>query len=275
MSLPRLDSWSAANGAERWGLYESISASLPDGFKGSGQLQLDQGQLPCFVQLTSGLPWLLVLGHSFQRGLSAAEEEQARRLDDPPPLTLVEMRPTKTVEVKPFLMMRDPLPWSVAEKVLDKQIERRGRPALAGPDQLAPAYLLLPEVEAIAHALGASLPFETQWESACRARSQTLFFFGSKLPEDRVLAGYVNPDLSKATPNPFGFRGLFIGEWCRDPWRPGYDAPPDAASRVIRGGASAFWPWQGSEWAFCVSAMRMPSSDLVGGCAGARLVVEL
>jgi formylglycine-generating enzyme required for sulfatase activity len=264
-----------ADAAERLRLYESISASLPDGFKRFDPPQLDQGQLPCFLHPTSGLPWLLVLGHSFQMGLSPAEEEQARRLEDPPPLTLAEMRPTKTVEVKPFLMMRDPLPWSVAEKVLDKQIKRRGRPAFAGPDQMAPAYLLLSEVEAIAHALVASLPSETQWESACRARSQTLFFFGSILPEGEELAGYVTPDLSKATPNPFGFRGLFIGEWCRDAWRPGYDVPPDATSRVVRGGASAFWPWQGAEWAFCVSAMRMPSADLVGGCAGARLIVEI
>jgi len=71
--------------------------------------------------------------------------------------------------------------------------------------------------------------------------------------------------------------GLFVSSWCAERFRSSYE--PDApvvGAWAIRGGGSLFWPWQDSgEWAFCVSAMRMPSSDLAAGLSGARFVRDL
>jgi formylglycine-generating enzyme required for sulfatase activity len=151
----------------------------------------------------------------------------------------------------------------------------RVRPQFQGPEAVRPMYLLRREVDSLRAAFGFSLPREEQWEAACRGGTQTLFFFGDELPEDRaVLESWVTSDLTRGKPNPFGLLGLFVGEWCADRWRPSYGKSKPSKDFVVRGGGSAFWPWQDSEWAFCVSAMRMPSSDLSNALCGARFVVE-
>jgi formylglycine-generating enzyme required for sulfatase activity len=117
---------------------------------------------------------------------------------------------------------------------------------------------------------------EVQWEYACRAGTTSLFFFGDSLPTHRMLERFLTSDLDSASSNPFGLLGLFIGEWCREHFRSSYSSTKESSAYSIRGGGSVFWPWQGSEWGYCVSAARMPSTDWAdGGRAAVRLVREL
>lgn len=100
---------------------------------------------------------------------------------------------------------------------------------------------------------GLGIPTEEQWEYACRGGTSTLFFFGDKLPDQPTLEKLLMARFEQLTPaaaNPFGLYGMFVGEWCRNRFRPNYS--PDAVtedSYTVRGGGSVFWPWQDAdEW---------------------------
>ncbi len=208
-------------------------------------------------------------------GLSLAEESAARAICDPPPLSIEEMRPSHKVSIEPFLMMKFPVTKRYVGNYVALKEEGVFRPRFDAPADRAAVYLSREEVAKLVEKTGFSLPTEAQWEYACRGGTETLFFFGDSLPDEHRLQKLVGPEM--AASNPFGLHGLFIGEWCRDLFTPTYDSPPaDEETFVIRGGASAFWPWQDcGEWAFCVSAMRMPSRDLGNGLCGARLVCSI
>jgi len=109
------------------------------------------------------------------------------------------------------------------------------------------------------------LPSEAEWEYACRAGSQTKYWFGQNINSDLANydanSGYSTTKtrlfLRKTTPvdhfkikNPFGLGDLHgnVWEWCSDHWHANYlDAPSDGTPwlsetnneqfRVIRGGS--------------------------------------
>lgn len=273
-----LHDWLRSTEAKRSRWLDSLSGNLPAGFELPSRPAKTPSPgsfaLPELRHDKTGTEWILIPGHSYTMGMSRDEELSARAIEDPPPLNLEEMRPVHSVEVAPFLIMKRPLAGSVVRKHIE--LEKAGpRPEFAGPDASRPMYLLRTEIERLQGALGFMLPTEEQWEAACRGGTQTLFFFGDELPDGKELERLVTPELDRALANPFGLLGLFVGEWCRDRWRPSYGKAKPTKHFAARGGASAFWPWQGSEWSFCVSSMRMPSSDLLNGLSGARFVVEL
>ena len=228
--------------------------------------------LPAFREPRTDLEMLLVPGGTYRRGLSPAEERAARRLCDPIPANLEEMRPSETVEVSPFFLGRCPVTEAAASAILEQT------PDDASP--LAPAWRSREETLAVVSALGCRLPEEIEWEYACRGGSSTLFTWGDHLPSDQVLETWLVWDASDGTEtrrNGFGLEGLFGGEWCADPfsvsYRPGAAIEED--SFVVRGSGTQFWPWQDEEWVWCASAMRMPSSGLFDGRCGFRLARDL
>jgi formylglycine-generating enzyme required for sulfatase activity len=101
------------------------------------------------------------------------------------------------------------------------------------------------------------LPFETEWEYAARAGTQTLYWWGDKVGESKASCKGCGGDWSRDQPpavgsygpNPFGIHDMngSVAEWVADCWNRSYQGNPpkkakawtegDCTRRVLRGGS--------------------------------------
>jgi formylglycine-generating enzyme required for sulfatase activity len=135
------------------------------------------------------------------------------------------------------------------------------------------------------------LPTEAEWEYACRAGTQTRYYFGD---EESQLGDYVwydeNSDskthpVGEKKPNNWGLYDMSgnVWEWCEDPWHDSYADKPeniknngntiwsssDASLRVLRGGS---WNFVSRS---CRSAIRgRYDADVRNLLVGFRLAVS-
>lgn len=219
--------------------------------------------VPLLKHVASGLAFCLLPGGCFRMGFSNEEEELARKidLDFMNQAEIGRMRPTRDVEVKPFLISRSIVPSEVAKRELSITMGDH-RDWLPGFP-----FAMLREADALAlcEKWGLSLPTEAQWEYAYRGGTQTLFPWGNTLPEDKTLEDYVFAREDSSWRNPFGLIDTNWGEWCRVGLPAAdktHDRNSEKTSTAVRGGAADGWPWQEcGEWVMLMSAHRYEITD--------------
>ena len=140
------------------------------------------------------------------------------------------------------------------------------------------------------------LPSEAEWEYACRAGTETPFYYGETLSSE--LANY-DANISyafetagefrgKTTPvgsfpaNAFGVYDMHgnIWEWCGDTWHDSYLEAPNSSSPWLEGNQQNFAALRGGTWsldaASCRSANRLKLNRIIDyKYFGFRIVLDL
>ncbi|MBT9314897.1 formylglycine-generating enzyme family protein [Leptothoe spongobia] len=223
-----------------------------------------------------GLDMVLVPGDTFLMG---SPENEPQRSDSE--------GPQHEVTVSTFLMGRYTVTqaqWRAVAAMTQVKIELKSDPANFKGDNRPVERVSWYEAEEFCERLAVHtrrpyrLPSEAQWEYACRAGTQTPFYFGQTLTDEvanyRATSTYKNGPKGKfleetvdvthfGLANAYGLCDMHgnVDEWCADHWHGSYDkAPTDGspwlsqdseASRVLRGGS-----WISSPWV-CRSASRV------------------
>ena len=245
---------------ERKAFIDSVLPSIPGKFRLKEDVS-DRHLFPLFELEKTGLEFVWMVGGHFNFGLSDTELSRIKAMQANPNITVSEMKPETKVSIPHLMVMNRPF--------LESDLE--------GSAGNQPLFCDFSQAEAICRKYGCRLPEEVEWEYCCRAGKSDLFAFGNEVPEYEVLEKWLSWDFGdkdNVVYNDFGISGLFFGEWCQDFYKPNHaeNSPASTDSRVIKGGGAYFWPWQDEEWVWCLSAMRMPSSDLVDNKAAFRMV---
>lgn len=262
-----LDQWRHLSRDERIQIVDRLVTRLGSEFEADPSSMDDL--CPVVVHKEYAVRFRVIFSHDFKLGFDAADEEVATRISSPLQANLDEMRPASVSRLECFAISEDPIRVSHLSTLL--------KLPLSGSAS-HPAFLSRADAERCAERLQGELPTERQWEAAARGTSSGIFPFGNGLPAEVELERWMTFDLDDPNRacNAFGLAGLFFGEWCKERYAMSHD--PDATlvadSFVIKGGGAYFWPWQEDEWVWCLTAMRMPSSDLLDGTAAARVVLN-
>ena len=140
------------------------------------------------------------------------------------------------------------------------------------------------------------LPSEAEWEYACRAGTDTPFYYGQTLIAQ--LANYdstvsysfepTEPAREKTTPvgsfpaNAFGLYDMHgnIWEWCADTWHDNYEDAPNNSNPWLGGDKENFAPLRGGTWSLdpssCRSANRLKLNRIIDyKYFGFRVVLDI
>lgn len=228
-----------------------------------------ENQIVIATYMPYGLEFIYVPSGKYNKGLSEKERFQAKMINENIVFQKDELEFEEGVYVQEMLVTRTP----ILNEFISKFIPHDFFPG----EEKYGAYMGKETIDLLCGKLNLRIPTETECEYLIRAGSNDLFSFGMQLPDDNELDRWLNldfSDLQVLNCNRFGLYGIYIGEWCSDMYRKNKKCEFEDAY-VVKGGGAYFWPWQGDEWIWCMSAMRMPSSGLIDGECGARLIFDL
>jgi formylglycine-generating enzyme required for sulfatase activity len=208
------------------------------------------------------LQMVLIPGGNFMMGSPDTEPDRSE-----------DEGPVHEVNLSTFFMGRYPITqaqWRVVSSLPEIACELQPNPSdFSGdnrPVEQVSWYEAVEFCDRLAKATGRPyrLPSEAEWEYACRARTQTPYYFGSKITEE--LGNYGGKETTAVDHfqigNAFGLSDMHgnVWEWCQDHWHSNYEGAPDNGSawltedessgRVLRGGS-----WFNGSW-YCRSAYR-------------------
>jgi formylglycine-generating enzyme required for sulfatase activity len=166
-------------------------------------------------------------------------------------------RPRHEVTIAPFFMSRFPITQEQYQALMCKNPsqskgEKRPVECVTWHDAIAFCKELAGK-----ESRRFSLPSEAQWEYACRAGTETAFYFGETISAEQVnygtnKSGTTNVGIFPA--NKFGLHDMHgnVWEWCADYWHENYQgAPTDGSAwittskdstRLLRGGSWFYYP---------------------------------
>jgi formylglycine-generating enzyme required for sulfatase activity/uncharacterized caspase-like protein len=161
-------------------------------------------------------------------------------------------RPQHQVTIAPFWMSKHPITQAQYQAVMGKKPssfkgDRRPVEKVSWYDSIAFCEKLRGK-----DYRNFRLPSEAEWEYACRAGTETPFYFGETISTKQVNhTGHYRQttDVGKFPENAFGLLDMHgnVWEWCADHWHENYDGAPidgsawktsnDSDFRLLRGGS--------------------------------------
>jgi formylglycine-generating enzyme required for sulfatase activity/uncharacterized protein with von Willebrand factor type A (vWA) domain len=213
--------------------------------------------------------------------------------------------PQHEVTVKPFFIGKYPVTQAQWRSIVNTpKIERELKPS---PSSVKGDDLPIEQVsweEAVEFCARLSretgrtyrLPTEAEWEYACRAGTNTPFYFGETitgklanydsskiyLNERKIKAQKKTTPLGNFPPNAFGLYDMHgnVWEWCLDRWHNNYEGAPTNGSAWISDGDNYGYVVRGGSWSDyprdCRSATRDDDSpDNHYNLIGFRVVCEM
>jgi formylglycine-generating enzyme required for sulfatase activity len=185
-------------------------------------------------------------------------------------------KPRHKVTIAPFFMSKTPITQAQYQALMNKNPssfkgEKRPVEKVSWWDAIAFCEMLSKQCDR-----KITLPSEAQWEYACRAGTETPFYFGQTISTEQANHSFNKSSTSDVGIFPANKFGLYdmhgnVWEWCLDHWHGNYKgAPIDGsawltndknASRLLRGGSWFNYPDR------CRSAYRARNSpdDLHNG----------
>lgn len=180
----------------------------------------------------TGIVFVLIPGGSFWMGSNEVSSDE---------------KPVHFVEVKSFLMAKYEIKQSVWEQIMGKN------PSVFKDPYHPVDSVSWSECLEFCKKTGLFLPNEAQWEYACRAGTNSKYYWGDRMEEQYAWYGVKfngkTQPVGTKRPNAFGLYDMVgnVAEWCSDCWHNNYEgAPKDGSSwegesneKVYRGGSFA------------------------------------
>lgn len=216
-------------------------------------------------------------------------------------------KPRHEVIIKPFFMGKYPITqaqWQAVTLLPKIRRELEPNPAKFKGDNLPIENVSWYDAVEFCQRLSAlsgreyRLPSESEWEYACRAQTNTPFYFGptitSNIANYKAIFSYgkerkgkdrhLTTPVGEFPPNSFGLYDLHgnVGEWCADSWHDDYQNAPQDGSPWIKNTNQEYRvssPVRGGAWIAtpndCRSASRKGEKrDRTNSYTGFRVVCE-